>query len=53
MSKDPTLLRDTENVREKRIPFFRKAFENVVVNRPDVGNAMCQLVILFLQTDSE
>lgn len=53
MSKDPTLLRDTENVREKRIPFFRKAFENVVVNHPDVGNAMCQLVILFLQTDSE
>lgn len=47
------MLRENEGVREKRISFFRRAFEAVVVSNTEVCNVMCQLVSMFLQTDSE
>ena len=50
---DATMLRENEGVREKRISFFRRPFEAVVVGNPEVCNVMFQLVSMFLQTDSE
>ena len=46
------MLRENEGVRGKGISFFRP-FEAVVVGNPEVCNVMCQLVSMFLQTDSE
>lgn len=47
------MLRENEGVREKRTSFFRRAFEAAVVSNTEVCNVMCQLVLMFLQTDSE